>query len=82
MLILIFLLKSMLIKVRAFPHSKTEEIIKKSEDCFEVKVKEPPLQGKANRAIIIALSLYFKVPETNIRIIKGFKERNKIIEVK
>jgi len=72
----------MLIKVKAFPDSKEEEIIKKSEDSFEVKVKEPPIQGRANRAIITALSLYFRVPESNIRIIRGFRERNKIIDIK
>lgn len=71
----------MIIKIRAFPDSRNEEIIKKSDDSFEVKVKEPPIQGRANRAIISALSFYFKVPESSIRIIRGFRERNKIINI-
>ena len=57
----------MLIKVKAFPNSKKEEIIKKSEDHFEVKVKEKPVMGLANKAIIRNLAFYFKLPESKIR---------------
>jgi hypothetical protein len=71
----------MLIKVKAFPGEKEEEIIKKSEDSFDVKVRERPIMGQANRGIIRALSFYFEVPESNIKLIKGFKERNKIFEI-
>lgn len=68
----------MLIKVKAFPGSKKQEIIKKSEDAFEVHVREKPVQNQANQAIIEALSDYFGVSQAGIRIVKGFKERNKI----
>ncbi len=71
----------MLIKIKAFPSSNKEEIIKKEEDSFEIKIKEPPLQGMANKAIIKALSLYFKIPVKKIRMIKGFRERNKIFDI-
>ena len=71
----------MLIKVKVFPNSKEEEIIKKSEDSFEVKVIEKPVKGLANRAVINVLSLYFKVPVSRIRLVKGFRERNKIFMI-
>jgi len=72
----------MLIKVKVFPKSKREEIIKKSESSFEIKVKEKPIMGLANKEVIKVLAFYFKIPEPKIRLIKGFKERNKIFEVK
>ena len=72
----------MLIKVKVFPNSKKEEIIKKSEDSFEVKVREKPEKGLANKKVINVLSSYFKIPSSKIRLIKGFKQRNKIFEVK
>lgn len=72
----------MLIKVKVFPNSKKEEIIKESEDSYKVKVKEMPVRGMANRAVITALSFYFKIPKANLRLVKGFKERNKIFEIK
>ena len=72
----------MLIKVKVFPNSKKEEIIKKSDDSFEVKVKAKPIKGEANREVVRALAFYFKIPESKIRLIKGFKKRNKIFEIK
>lgn len=72
----------MLIRVKVFPESKKEEIIKKSQDKFEIKVKARPEKGEANKEVIKVLSSYFKVPETNIRLIKGANQRNKIFEIK
>ncbi len=70
----------MLIKVKVFPNSKNEEIIKKSENAFEIFVKEKPLEGRANKAVVKALALYFKIPESKIRLVKGAKQKNKIFE--
>jgi len=72
----------MLIKVKVFPNSEKEGVIKKSDDSFEIKVKEKPEKGRANREVVRILSFYFKIPESKIRLIKGFKKRNKIFEVK
>ena len=71
----------MLIKVKVFPGSKKEEIIKKSKDSFEIKVEEKPIKGLANKEVIKILASYFKIPELNIRLIKGFKRRNKIFKI-
>ena len=71
----------MLIKIKVFPNSKEEEVIRKSEDSFEVKVRAEPIRGLANRAVIDALSLYFKIPPSRIRLVRGFRERNKIFEI-
>lgn len=71
----------MLIKVKAFPCSNEQEVIKKDSDSFDVKVKAEPKMGMANREVVQALSLYFKVPVSRIRLIRGFRERNKIFEV-
>jgi len=71
----------MLIRVKVFPNSKREGIIKKSNDSFEVKIKEKPIKGLANRAVINILSLYFKVSTSEIRLVKGFRQRNKIFEI-
>ena len=71
----------MLIKVKVFPGSKKQEIIKKSKDSFDVKVKSKPIQGRANQELVGMLAEYFKIHENKIRFIKGFKQRNKIIEI-
>lgn len=69
----------MLIKVKAFPGASQEKIIKKSEDAFEVYVRAKPIGGAANQAILSSLSDYFKISEKQLKIVKGFRTRNKII---
>ncbi|MEO0232066.1 MAG: DUF167 domain-containing protein [candidate division WOR-3 bacterium] len=71
----------MIIRVKVFPNSKKDEIVKISENFFEIKVKAKPLMGEANKKVIEILSNYFKISESKIRILKGFKERNKIFEL-
>lgn len=69
----------MRINVKAKPGAKEERIEEIQPGEFVVSVKEPPVQGKANAAIIRALSEYFHT--SNIRIVSGYTSRNKIIEI-
>jgi uncharacterized protein YggU (UPF0235/DUF167 family) len=71
----------MLIKVKVFPGSKKEGIVKKRSDSFDVKVREKPVRGEATRAVINVLSNFFDIPENKVKLIKGFKKRNKIFEI-
>ena len=70
----------MKIQVKVKPNSKTEELSQKG-DSFIVKVKEPPKEGKANQAVIKLLAEHFGVPQSQVRILSGFRSRNKVIEV-
>jgi len=49
---------------------------------FKVQVKEPPVEGRANMAVVKALADYFGVPQLNVRIVSGFASRLKTIEIK
>jgi uncharacterized protein (TIGR00251 family) len=70
----------MKIQVKVKPSSRTEELGREG-DSFMVKVKEPPQEGKANRAVIKLLAQHFGVPQSQIKILSGFRSRNKVIEV-
>jgi uncharacterized protein (TIGR00251 family) len=70
----------MKIQVKVKPNSRTEEISREG-DSFIVKVKEPPKEGKANQAVIKLLAEHFGVPQSQVRILSGFRSRNKVIEV-
>jgi len=70
----------MKIQVKVKPSSRTEELGREG-DSFMVKVKEPPQEGKANRAVIKLLAEHFGVPQSQIKILSGFRSRNKVIEV-
>ena len=68
------------VNIKVKPNSKTEEVIQE-DDGFIVRVKEPPKEGKANRAVIRLLAKHFGVPEAQLRISRGFTSRNKVIQI-
>jgi uncharacterized protein (TIGR00251 family) len=70
----------MKIQVKVKPNSRTEELGREG-DSFIVKVKEPPKEGKANRAVIKLLAEHFSIPQSQVRILSGFRSRSKVIEV-
>ncbi len=72
----------MKIFVKVKPNSKTESIKKLSETNFKICVKESPVKGQANAAIISALAKHFGVPFSAVRIILGHTSRQKIVEIK
>jgi hypothetical protein len=72
----------MLIKVKANVSSKEDKVIKKSEDSFEVFVKVDAQRNMANKKIIELLAEYFNLPQYKVKMIKGFKESNKIFNIR
>ncbi len=70
----------MLIKVKVHPEAKKEALIRKG-DNFEIWIREKPIKSQANQALINALTNYFECPRSDIRLIKGFRQRNKIFEI-
>ena len=70
----------MKIQVKVKANSKTEEISQEG-DKLVVKVKEPPKEGRANQAVIKLLAEHFEVSQSQVRILSGFKSKNKTIEV-
>lgn len=73
---------SKILKIKVTPRAKKTEITETLEDgTLKIKLKAPPVDGKANIALINFLSEYFSVPKTKISITKGEKGRNKTVEI-
>jgi len=71
----------MLIKVKVIPSSKKESIIAKSSDSFEVCVREDPVQGAASLRVIEVIADFFNIKVGKVRLVRGFKQRNKVFEI-
>jgi uncharacterized protein (TIGR00251 family) len=69
------------IAVSVKPHAKTDKIVQVSASEYQVCVKAPPHDGKANIAIVTLLSDYFSVPKSRIKIIRGQTGRKKIVAI-
>lgn len=73
----------MFIKVKVFAGwNGREEVVKRAQDSYEIKVKEKPVAGLANRRVVKIISSIFGVSEGKIRLIKGAREPSKIFEIK
>lgn len=62
-------------------NSKEEKVEKLVENEFVLRVKAPPKEDKANLVVIELLSGYFGVAKSRIVILKGHKNKNKIVEI-
>ncbi|MFH1358779.1 MAG: DUF167 domain-containing protein [archaeon] len=73
----------MIIKVKVKPGSGKQEVVKLNEEEFVVSLKERAEDNKANIELLKLLRRYFKekYKVDDIKIIKGLKSRNKIVEV-
>jgi len=70
------------ISAKVHPKSKKIEVLEKEAGYYEVWVREAPDKGKANLAVIEALSDYLGVARSSIMVASGLASRNKIIEIK
>lgn len=69
------------IKIHAKPGSKKPGIDKTDPELWIVRVKEPPTEGKANKAIIKAIAKEFGVPSSFVRITHGESGKLKLLEI-
>lgn len=71
----------MILKIKVKPNSDKQEIIRVSDDEYAVNLKKPAENNKANIELLKLLKEYFKITAGDIKIIKGLKSRNKIVEI-
>jgi len=70
------------IEIKVIPNSKEEVVIEPEAEAepepLIVRVKEPPIKGKANKAVVKLLSRYFNA---RVRIVSGTNSRRKIVAI-
>lgn len=69
------------IRIKLIPNSKINKIIEQSPDFLKIKLSAPAHEGKANSALIDFLSKYFDIAKNKIKIISGFKSRDKKVNI-
>lgn len=72
--------KLKIINVKVIPNAKKDKIVQQGE-ILKVYLTASPVDDKANKALVKVLSDYFKVKKKHIRIKKGEKIRQKLIEI-
>jgi hypothetical protein len=67
--------------VRVVPRASKNEIAGRMGDTIKVRLTAPPVEGKANKALIAFLSEQLRVRKSQIEIVAGETSRNKLISV-
>jgi uncharacterized protein (TIGR00251 family) len=69
------------IKVRVLPRSAENRILRTHEGVFKVKLNAPPVEGRANKALIGFLSKKLGVPKGKVEILTGKRTRLKTVRI-
>ncbi len=70
------------VTVRVKPGSKKGPLVQPSlTGELLVFVREPAIEGKANRAVIELLAEYFEVPKTKVKLVSGRISRTKVFRI-
>jgi uncharacterized protein len=70
----------MLISIRVIPGAKQNRVVRE-QDRLKVYLTAPAIEGRANEALIKVLADHLQVRKSEVRIIRGEKSRDKIIQV-
>jgi len=68
------------IKVKVVPNARQNKVLDE-EGQLRAYVTAPPAEGKANKALIEIVAKYFKVKKSSVKIVKGEKSREKVMEI-
>jgi uncharacterized protein (TIGR00251 family) len=70
----------MLLNIRVIPNAKQDKVVEE-ENRLKIYLTSPPVEGKANKALVKFLAQHFETKKNKIKIVKGLKSKNKIVEI-
>lgn len=69
------------IQVRIKPNSRHDEGIELVDSIYEVRVKAPAVEGRANERLIELVAGHFKVSRSRVEIVRGHRSRLKTVAI-
>jgi uncharacterized protein (TIGR00251 family) len=69
------------INVHIQPGAKRNEVLGLHGDALKIRITAPPVEGKANVALITFISEIFDVPVKQVRLLRGKSSRHKVVEI-
>ena len=69
------------IRVKVKPNSRVEELVEQQDGSWEARVKAPPVDGKANAALIALVATHFGVRKAQVTVKSGASGRLKLLQI-
>lgn len=74
--------EGIILSIHVVPGAKRQQLIGLwGENAFKIVISAPPVDDKANRALIEFLSFSLKIPKRNILLVSGNTGRDKRIKI-
>ena len=71
----------MILEVKVIPGARKNLLKEEEGGRVKVYLTAPPVDGKANAALVDFLAAHYKISPARIEIIKGLKSRHKVINM-
>lgn len=68
----------MIINVKVIPRARQNKITEESPGNFKVHTNVAPTDGKANEAVIAALSAHLGIPKSHVKLVRGATSHTKV----
>lgn len=68
--------------VRVVPRSSRNQIVRVEGDALKIRLTAPPVEGKANEALVKFLAEFLNVSRSQIQIMSGDKSKSKMVRVR
>lgn len=72
---------ALMLQVRLTPRAARDQIVGWDGDVLRVRVTAPPVEGRANEALMRLLARALHVPPGRLRLVRGQTQRNKVVAV-
>ena len=67
--------------VRVQPRASQEKVVRKPDGSLKVYLQVPPVDGKANEALRELLAEEFGVASSRVKIVRGTRSKEKVVEI-
>jgi len=69
------------LRVQVRPGAKRSAVTGRSGDLLRIAVAAPPIEGRANEALIAFLAEELRLPRRQIQVLRGATSRQKLLEI-
>ena len=74
--------KGLIFNVRVEPRSSKSTVVGVVGEALKVKLTAPPVEGAANKQLVVLLADYFGVRKSDVHILRGRAGKNKVVEIR
>lgn len=63
------------------PGAKRSEVAGLHGDALKIRLAAPPIEGRANEALVKFVAELFRVPQRQVELLRGAQSRHKMVKV-